>query len=79
MTQSTPLQETPRQLQTILIRWIGVALTSLILSITVLAPRTVGAQASAGITGTITDTTGAVIAGAQVTITNDDTGIVSKQ
>ncbi|HTW80436.1 MAG TPA: carboxypeptidase regulatory-like domain-containing protein, partial [Terracidiphilus sp.] len=40
-----------------------------------LAPRTVSAQASAGITGTVTDTSGAVIRGAQVTITNEGTGV----
>ncbi len=33
------------------------------------------AQANAGITGTVTDSTGAVVAGAQVTITNQATGV----
>jgi hypothetical protein len=33
------------------------------------------AQANAGITGTVTDSTGAVISGAQVTITNQATGV----
>ncbi len=36
-----------------------------------LTPRTASAQASAGITGTVTDTSGAVIKGARVTITNE--------
>src|ERR1035437_2214624 len=40
-----------------------------IMGLMLLAPRTVSAQASAGITGTITDTSGAVVKGAQVTIT----------
>ncbi|MDI3253361.1 MAG: TonB-dependent receptor [Bacillota bacterium] len=37
--------------------------------------RTLHAQANAGITGTVTDSTGAVIAGAQITITNQSTGV----
>ena len=40
-----------------------------------LAPRHASAQASAGITGTITDTSGAVVKGAQVTITNEGTSV----
>jgi hypothetical protein len=43
-----------------------------------LTPRTASAQASAGITGTITDTSGAVISAAHVTITNDDTAVVNR-
>ena len=39
-----------------------------------LTPRTASAQASAGITGTVTDTSGAVIRGARVTLTNEGTG-----
>jgi len=38
-----------------------------------LAPRVAFGQASAAITGTVTDTTGAVVANARVTITNQDT------
>ncbi len=38
-----------------------------------LAPRTASAQASAGITGTVTDSSGAVVANAHVTITNEAT------
>ncbi|MDR3773428.1 MAG: carboxypeptidase-like regulatory domain-containing protein [Terracidiphilus sp.] len=40
-----------------------------------LAPRTASGQASAGITGTVTDSTGAVIKGAHVTITNEGTSV----
>src|SRR5258708_4458237 len=36
------------------------------------------AQANAGITGTATDTSGAVVAGAAVTITDVDTGVASR-
>jgi hypothetical protein len=42
------------------------------------APRTASAQASAGITGTVTDSTGAVIRGAHVTITNEGTSVTDK-
>jgi len=50
------------------------ALALAILGLMLLAPRNASAQASAGITGTVTDTTGAVIKGAHVTITNEATG-----
>ena len=43
-----------------------------------LAPRTASAQASAGITGTVTDNSGAVIGGAQVTITDVATSVATK-
>lgn len=68
-------QETPRTHATIPIRWIvfGVLITGLVL----LAPRQVSAQASAGITGTITDTTGAVVANAKVTATDVATSAAS--
>ena len=42
-----------------------------------LAPQAAFAQASAGITGTVTDTSGATISGAHVTITNQDTSVAS--
>jgi hypothetical protein len=38
-----------------------------------LTPRTASAQASAGIAGTVTDTSGAVVRGARVTVTNEGT------
>jgi len=41
-------------------------------------PRATLAQATAGLTGTVTDTSGAVIASAHVTITNQDTSIQNK-
>ena len=66
-------QETPRKHGAIRNRWIvfGFVITCLAL----LAPRTVSGQASAGITGTITDTSGALIPNAKVTITNEDTSV----
>ena len=52
-------------------RAIGITLLGLAL----LTPGTAAAQAVTGtILGTVTDSTGAVIAGAKVTVTNDDTG-----
>ena len=42
------------------------------------APRTATAQASAGITGTVTDSSGAVVTGAQVTITDVSTSVPTK-
>ncbi len=46
--------------------------------LTLIAPRNASAQASAGVTGTVTDNSGAVIAGASVTITNVSTTVVNK-
>jgi hypothetical protein len=46
-----------------------------IMGLMLLTPRTASAQASAGITGTVTDTSGAVIRGANVTITNEGTSV----
>lgn len=50
----------------------GIAL--LVLSLAFLSARQLYAQANAGITGTVTDSTGAVVSGANVTITNQGTG-----
>ncbi|MGA2535315.1 MAG: TonB-dependent receptor [Terracidiphilus sp.] len=52
----------------------AVALALAIVGLMLLPTRTASGQASAGVTGTVTDTTGAVIKGAQVTITNESTG-----
>ncbi len=56
-------------------RWIafGVLITCLLL----LAPQQVSGQASAGITGTITDPSGAVVPDAKVTVKNDATSVSS--
>jgi hypothetical protein len=48
------------------------------MGVMLLAPRNASAQASAGITGTITDTSGAVISGANVTITNEGTSVTDR-
>ncbi len=53
--------------------WIVCAVVSMAL----LAPHAAFAQASAGVTGTVSDATGAVIPGATVTITNEATSISS--
>ncbi len=51
------------------------AMGIVLLGLALLAPRTAAAQAVTGtILGTVTDSTGAVIAGAKVTVTNVDTG-----
>jgi hypothetical protein len=51
------------------------ALASTFACLLLLTPRIAWGQASAGITGTITDTTGAVVANAHVTITNEGTSV----
>ncbi|HUN86729.1 MAG TPA: TonB-dependent receptor [Terracidiphilus sp.] len=70
------LQESPRRRLSIRVPWIALAITFTIVSMVSLAPRSAFAQASAAVTGTVTDTTGAVVTNAQVTITNQDTTAV---
>ncbi len=54
---------------------IAFALALAIMGLMLLTPRTASAQASAGISGTVTDTSGAVVRGARVTITNEGTSV----
>jgi hypothetical protein len=56
------------------IPWVAFACAFAIMGLMLLTPRTASAQASAG----ITDTSGAVISAAHVTITNDDTAVVNR-
>ncbi|QNI32957.1 carboxypeptidase regulatory-like domain-containing protein [Alloacidobacterium dinghuense] len=51
------------------------ALIVFVLSLALLSSGYLYAQANAGITGTVTDPSGAVVAGASVTITNQGTGV----
>jgi hypothetical protein len=67
------LQESPRLRPAIGLPCIASALALTLACLALLAPRTASAQASAGVTGTITDPSGAVIANAHVMITNDST------
>ncbi len=69
-------QETPRRDAAIRIRWIVIAVAITCLALFV--PRTLSGQASAGITGTITDSSGAVVANANVTVTNMATTVSDK-
>ena len=72
------LQENRRRQLSIRIPRIVGALGIAIACLVLLVPRATLAQATAGVTGTITDTSGAVIASAHVTITNQDTSIQNK-
>ena len=69
-------QETPRKQVAIRAGWIvaGVVIAALALFV----PPTVLGQASAGITGTVTDPSGAVVANANVTVTNEGTNVSDK-
>ena len=78
MIKTNRLQEASGLKNPIRSPWIAFALALAITCLFLVAPRNAAAQASAGITGTVTDPTGAVIAGAQITITNVDTGVVNK-
>jgi hypothetical protein len=53
---------------------LAVALVGLLL----LAPRSASAQASAGIAGTVTDSTGAIVRGAKVSVVNEATSVSDK-
>jgi hypothetical protein len=69
----TVIQQLPRLWATV--RTSSIVLAGIILLGLSLAPRTAHAQASAGINGTVTDTSGAVIPDAAVDITNESTGV----
>jgi hypothetical protein len=58
--------------------WIASALAFTIACFVLSVPQDAPAQASAGITGTITDSSGAVVVDAKVTITNEGTGISAR-
>lgn len=73
MIPTHTFQETPRKDAAIRIRWIVIAVAITCLALFV--PRTLSGQASAGITGTITDSSGAVVANANVTVTNQGTSV----
>ena len=55
----------------------SVTLLLTLIALTISHPNSAIAQANAGVTGTVTDNTGAVVAGANVTITNVGTSISS--
>ena len=66
-------QETSRKHTAVRSTWIVVGLVVVCLAL--FTPRAAHAQASAGITGTITDPSGAVVPNAQVTVTNEGTSV----
>jgi hypothetical protein len=68
-------QETPSRQAAIRSRLIVVAL--FITCLALFVPRLAQGQASAGITGTVTDPSGAVVSNAKVTVTNEDTSAAS--
>jgi len=70
---TTKLQDRSTPFPPVPIASIAFSLAFAILGLMLLAPRNASAQASAGITGTVTDTSGAVIKGAHVTLTNEGT------
>ncbi len=74
MRQTPPYQERSQLSRPI--PSIAFALALAIMVLVSLTPRAAFAQASAGITGTITDTSGAVISSARLTITNEGTSVV---
>ena len=75
MRHLNKIQERVTQSQPIPVSRVVFALALAIVGLMLLAPRNASAQASAGITGTITDTSGAVVSGARVTITNEGTSV----
>ncbi|MFC5862323.1 carboxypeptidase regulatory-like domain-containing protein [Acidicapsa dinghuensis] len=57
--------------------WAAFALAVAFGFLALMAPRTASAQASSGVTGTVTDSSGAVISGASVTITDESTSVTA--
>jgi carboxypeptidase family protein len=73
-----PPQESCRLRSAIRFPSIASALAFTIACLVLSVPQDTPAQASAGITGTITDSSGAVVVDAKVTITNEGTGITAR-
>jgi hypothetical protein len=69
-------QETPRRGTAIHVRWFVVGVV--IATLTLFVPRIASGQATAGITGTVTDPSGAVIPNASVTVTDESTNVSQK-
>ena len=76
MIPTHTFQEPPSQQATLRSHWIVIGLT--IVCLALLGPRTVSGQASAGMTGTITDSSGAVVPNANITVTNQGTSVSDK-
>jgi hypothetical protein len=82
-TQGEPVSQTNTIQERIRLRlanpvpWVAFALAFAVMGLMLLAPRAANAQASAGIAGTVTDTSGAVISDARVTITNEGTSVAN--
>lgn len=55
-----------------------ISVACLIACLLLIGAKPLGAQALQGITGSVTDASGATVAGADITATNDATGVVSK-
>jgi hypothetical protein len=77
VSQTTTIQERIRLRLANPVPWVAFVLAFAVMGFLLLAPRTANAQASAGIAGTVTDTSGAVISGAHVTITNEGTSVAN--
>ena len=73
MIHTRPSQESYLLRRVIRLPWIACALASTLACFLFSASQNAFAQASAGITGTVTDSSGAVVADARVTITNEGT------
>jgi Carboxypeptidase regulatory-like domain len=73
-----PAQDSCRLRHAIRFASIAYALASTLAFFVLSAPQKASAQASAGITGTVTDASGAVVADAKVTITNEGTSATDR-
>ena len=73
MRPSPPVQESYRLRKANRLAWIASAAAFTLMCFVLSLPRNASAQASAGITGTVTDSSGAVVANARVDIVNDAT------
>ncbi len=78
MTHTHNIQENHRRRLSVSVSGVAFVIGIAVACGTLCAPHTARAQASAGITGTITDPSGAVVPNAQVTVTNEDTSVANK-
>jgi hypothetical protein len=78
VNHTRPPRESCRLRNAMKFPWIASALAFTITCFALSVPRDASAQASAGITGTLTDPSGAVVADAKVAITNEGTGVTAR-
>ena len=78
MTPTSRLQQSCLLRHALHSPWIAFAFASILACLAFSVPQKASAQASSGVTGTVTDSSGAVVPQAKVTITNEGTSVADR-